>query len=95
MVVSDADARFSINDFTQTIGDQAPYLEVVLSADGSRIVDDYPPDSPQASKLRLPFFMHFFEPTQPLLTSYGPVLCPEPGPMSPRIETLVPYEPVA
>jgi hypothetical protein len=91
------DEHFDMGDFTQPqIGIprdrwQAPWAESYLSLDGtSLVVGRWSTPTPA---VRVAFFMHFWDPTAPLQSSYGEVVCPLPQQMSDRL-CLVPFEPV-
>jgi hypothetical protein len=73
--------------------DQAAYAEMFLSDDGSSVVSDYLlPENTEA--VRVVFWLHFYDPARPIVTSFGPVYPPDPSPMPERLSRLVTYEPV-
>jgi hypothetical protein len=88
------DERFQIADFRQMDSDQVAYDEVFLSPDGERVVSQGFDGILSGRDLRMGFFLHHFDWTQPLLTSYGPVRVPGPSPMPERLARLMPYDPV-
>jgi len=91
--VSDADESFDVGDFRHPDSDQAAYDEVFLTSDGSVLLpDSYP--RPQTSHFCVAFFLHFFQPESPLLSSYGSLRLPSVTAMPERLNRLVPYEPV-
>ena len=91
--IDNCDERFRIDDFGQPGSDQAPYLEVFLTPDGTAIAPE--PTGPiNGETIRVAFYLHFFDERQPLITSYGPVPVPATGQMPSRLRTLAPYEPV-
>jgi hypothetical protein len=92
VVVLDRDSTFSVDDFGQNGSDQAAYGEVFLSQDGKSVISDF--DMPGDGPLRMAFFLHFADPALPLRSSYGSVAIPQVLPMSARLQSLVPYEPV-
>jgi hypothetical protein len=98
--VIDRDESFSMNDFIQehpTIddgGDQAAWAEAFLTPDGSSLAVERNACMPDAGDLRIAFYMHFWDTTLPLRTSYGEIACPPPVAMPERLELLVPFEPV-
>jgi hypothetical protein len=86
------DERYDTGDFGQPGSDQVAYLETYLSPDGEQVVSrDIPPS---ATDFRVAFFLHFFDPAQPLRTSYGNLTIPPLRTMPPRLVGLVRYEPV-
>ena len=102
--VHDVDGACSIRDFGQAAGnelgktDQAAYAEVLLSDDGTRLLtepfDNIDFDALRGQTARIAFFLHFYDPKQPLLTSYGPTLVPPRTPMPERLREIISYEPV-
>ena len=91
-LVSNADQQFKIGDFGQPDSDQAAYDEAYLTDDGTAIISRF--DQPQAATFRVTFFLHFFDPSKPLLSSYGRLQIPEVREMPKRLRKLLPYEPV-
>jgi len=92
LLITNPTEEFDVGNFTQPDSDQAPYDEAFLSIDGTRILsrDEKPP----GDKLRLAFFLHYFDPKLPLKTEYGNVSCPPIQEMSARLKRLMPYEPM-
>jgi hypothetical protein len=93
------DDRFHVNDFTQKLEPprdqwQAAWMEVCLSENGQSLRTKPFDAWPSTGDLRGAFYLHLWDPQCPLETSYGPVVCPKPGPMPDRLWDLVPYEPV-
>ncbi|MGB5102470.1 MAG: hypothetical protein WBO04_04015 [Steroidobacteraceae bacterium] len=87
------DDRFDAGDFHQENSEQAAYAETYLTEDGVGVIgDSFEP--PSDSRIRLAFFLHFFDPSRNLQTSYGSVALPAMTPMPDRLKRLVPYEPV-
>src|SRR2546425_5925455 len=74
LTIENADENYSANDFAQLDSDQAAYEEKHLSSDGTSVVSEYVP--PAGDFLRIVFFLHFFDPTKQLKTSYGAVNLP-------------------
>ena len=91
-VVENPDDRFDAGDFTQPGSDQVAYDEAFLSPDGTSVISRL--RAPDTQPLRLTFFLHFFDPKKPLLTSYREVPVPPVQRMPERLKSLVPYEPV-
>jgi hypothetical protein len=92
VIVCNRDKRFRVGDFGQ--GEQAPWAEGYFSADGETRIPARWPDVPEMEPLRMAFFIHFWDPTLPLKSSYGNLRCPEPGSMPERLARLLPFEPV-
>lgn len=92
LTLSDTDSRYSGNDFGQPESEQAAHLLKYLSEDGETVLplDDHGP--PPEGAIRLAFFLHFFEHTKPLQTSYGEVPVPPPVEMPQRLQRLFQYE---
>jgi hypothetical protein len=93
VVVSSRDDGFRMEDLGQHGSDQAPYDEVFLSLDGSRVIAEGF-EVPPGPDLRVAFWLHFFKPDECLRTSYGDALLPRPTPMPERLGSLVKYSPV-
>ena len=93
VVVANRDAKFDLSQFGQPRSDQAPYDEAYLDATGTTIIARAfePPD---AESLRVAFFLHFFDATKPLATSYGNVSLPVLKEMPDRLRAIIKYEPV-
>src|ERR671919_236329 len=73
--VINADERFDIGDFKQPNSDQVAYDEVYLSKDGRSIKSQTKPNDPK--NFRVYFFLHYYDKSKPLLSSYGTVDVPE------------------
>jgi hypothetical protein len=69
-------------------------MEGYFSPDGQERIPAESFDVPKVESLRIAFFLHFWNPTAPLRTSYGELLCPQPEPMPERLARLIPFEPV-
>jgi hypothetical protein len=52
------------------------------------------PQLPTNDTFRCAFFLHFYQPDKPLLTSYGTFNCPPVEDMPKRLAQLVPFIPV-
>lgn len=92
VLVKDVDENFDVSDFAQKDSDQAAYIEVYLSEDGTAVISDL--HRPEADALRIAFYLHFFDVQKELQTSYGPAEVPSIREMPNRLEKLLPYEPV-
>jgi hypothetical protein len=96
--IQNRDERFDIGDFTQRVDGlardnwQAAYAEAFLTPDGEALAAErWTPDIPPGD-LRIAFFLHFWDSTTPLTTTYGDTRCPAVTVMPERLERLVPYE---
>jgi len=92
VLVINPDSRFAVGDFAQPGSDQAPYDEAYLSLDGTSVMSRFEP--PMGDSFRVAFFLHFFDPTKPLATSYGEVPVPPLQKMPPHLQKMMPYTPV-
>jgi hypothetical protein len=70
---------------------QCAYDEALLSADGCTLIDRRMNCVHGTGALRFAFYLHFYDPQQPLLWAHGQVECPPIQPVPERIKTLVPY----
>jgi hypothetical protein len=99
-LVLDRDSQFDVDDFTQAQLDtprerwQVAWAEAYLSHDGTCLAVERWSPAPESGDLRIAFFIHCWDPTLPLLSSYGEIDCPQPQPMPDRLAQLVPFEPV-
>lgn len=100
VLIKNRDAQFKCGDFTQRqVGVsrenwQAAWAEAYLSVDGEALVVDRWNAPPQVDDFRCTFFLHFYQPGKPLITSYGECKCPAIDEMPERLSRLVPFEPV-
>jgi hypothetical protein len=98
--VRNRDERFDVGDFAQappglpTGSHQVAWAEAYMGADGTSLVVDRWSEAPTDRDLRIAFFIHSWDPSLPLQSSYGEIRCPVPQRMPDRLERLVPYEPV-
>jgi hypothetical protein len=94
LLVANPDQHFDLSDFHQTGSDQSPYDEVYLTEDGQSVLSGSSVDVPKAEVFRVAFFLHYFEPDKPLITSYGEVEFPPVQEMPEYLHVLIPYHPV-
>jgi hypothetical protein len=98
-LVENADDRFNCDDFTQQLEGlprsswQVAYRETILSPDGRRKCAERLGGKLVAS-FRVAFYLHYYRPDLPLLTSYGERNCPPVAAMPARLQKLNPFEPV-
>jgi hypothetical protein len=107
VLVENADDRFKGEDFIHPWPGQShgegpmAYLLTYYSADGevalsdsdSGLGDPYPP-VPSDRAFRAAFYIQYWQPGQPLLSSYGPLTYPELSPPPARLWKTVPYVPM-
>jgi hypothetical protein len=91
-----ADPKF-FDRITHDSGDvspQAPWLETLLTADGSGVLPERVSDTLRAglASLRIAFYLHYFDAAVPLVTPFGDVRLLPPSPMPERLQRLVPYQ---
>ncbi len=97
-LVRDRDKRYDVADFTQPYDNlhrsnwPAAYSEVYLSLDGESVIEITWPTPPEGD-LRVAFYLHDWDPTKPLYSSYGEVQCPPVKEMPERLQQLAPFEP--
>jgi hypothetical protein len=97
VLVNDRDDRFDVGHFTQRQDGvarenwQVAWAEAYLSADGTALVGKQFGTPPASGDLRIAFYLHSWDPTKPLSTSYGDVICPAVTPGTDRLKELVPY----
>ena len=72
--------------------DQVAYDEVYLSADGKEPIGSVEANS--RSEYRIAFFLHFYDPSVPLLYPTGRTAAPMPQPLPERLSRLIHYTPV-
>lgn len=100
VVVSGADERFDVGDFTQEmeLADeetwQVAYEEAFLSPDGKSLVRRDIGCADAVSGGRICFYFHFYDPLRPMLWTYGEFACPAPTPLPDHLAKLVPYPPI-
>lgn len=94
LLVSNPDDHFNLSDFHQPGSDQAAYNEVYLSKDGQSVIPTRYFEVPKDEVFRVGFYLHYFDPEKPLVSSYGLVDLPPIQEMPDYIFTLIPYYPV-
>ena len=101
VLVHNRDKRFRVGDFTQRVGPgptrddwQVAWADAYLTPDGDALAAErWGRDVPRGD-LRVAFFLHFWDDTRLLATSYGDVRCPPIEVMPERLERLIPYHTV-
>lgn len=100
VLVRHCDDTFSAGDFTQPQKRkprkswQVAWEEKYLSEDGTSCLTARWPDPPVEKDFRIAFFLHFWNPAEPLYSSCGELKCPAVKTMPERLKNLVPYQPV-
>jgi hypothetical protein len=95
--VEGIDDTFALDGFTQAnpayphSSPQVPWDEALLSQKGDFIVARGINCVKGTGVVRFAFYMHYWDPSLPLLWSHGSVACPYPQPMPARLRKLVPY----
>lgn len=81
-LVANRDKHFSVGDFSQA-QDGAPrdnwqvaWAEAFLTLEGNALLVERWKEPPETGDFRVAFFMHFWDETKPLLTSYGALNSP-------------------
>jgi hypothetical protein len=68
------------------------WLEKFLTSDGERLLGEFKLNElPKERTYRVVFYIHFWNPEQPLLSSYGPLELPPVTPMPTRLWRLARY----
>jgi len=90
--VTNADEKFDVGDFRQPESEQVAYDEIYLSADGCSIESETKPND--LSNFRIYFFLHFYDKSKSLISSYGETEIPEVQTLPGYLKSLHPYIPV-
>ena len=93
VLVENPDDKYRISDYGQPDVGQCAYLEEYLDETGTKIIGHFQQDVPN-DKMRIAFFLHHFDDTLPLETSYGVIPCPPVQEMPERLSKIIHYEPV-
>lgn len=100
VLISNVDSNFNASDFL--LEDQgrprsqwqAAWQDTYLSEDGEEVLPGFSSTkAPDGPTIRMQFYVHYWTPELILQSSYGPLTCPPPGPMTERLWRLIPYEP--
>lgn len=100
VLVKDPDESFDLKDFTQERDGvdrgswQAAWAEAFLTFNGTGLLVERRGDPPTGRSFRCAFFLHYYQPDKPLITSYGSHNCPPVKEMPERLQRLVPFVPV-
>jgi hypothetical protein len=98
VIVRNRDERFEVGDFAQRREGvthdnwQVAWAEAFLTSDGTALAVKRWERAPETGDLRIAFFIHYWDSSKPLISSYGDIPCPMPAPMPERLQKLVPYE---
>ncbi|MEX2170211.1 MAG: hypothetical protein WD851_12940 [Pirellulales bacterium] len=99
-LVRNRDGKFKAADFAQPRPGlsydnwQVAWCETYLSVDGEYRLDAQWPHPPDVKDFRVAFFIHYWDPNLPFISSYGELKAPPVQKMPERLKRLVPYEPV-
>lgn len=94
LVVANPQEYFSAGELEAKESGEIAWQLVRLSDDGTRVIDTAPHRFPDDDSVRLAFYLHAFDPADPLLFSYGELQLPPATPMPDRLAQLLPYEPL-
>lgn len=99
VVVSGADSSFDVGQFQQVMekddrSAQVAYDEALMSPDGKSVLKRKHGCADGITDGRLCFFLHYYDPVQPIQWSYGEFACPGPLPMTESLAQLLPYYPI-
>jgi hypothetical protein len=98
LLVENGDQSFSVSDFSQPEDGvprdswQVAWAEAFLAVDGNSLLVERWKEPPKTGAFRVAFFMHFWDETKPLLTSYGELTRPSVSEMPERLKRLVVLE---
>jgi hypothetical protein len=99
VMVTNPDANFDVGKFIQPDPTKAEnfwqvaWNEKFLTPDGETLIElNRTQKLPTASRYRIVFVIHFWNPNQPLRSSYGELALPSIQPLPERLWRLTPYE---
>lgn len=99
-LIRNRDSHFDVGKFTQPQRDvqrsnwQVAWAEAYLTLDGETLMVDRWSAPPATGDLRVAFFIHLWNPGEPLYSTYGEIRCPDVREMPQRLKQLVPWLPV-
>jgi hypothetical protein len=94
LMIENVETTPDLTSFHQTGSDQAAYDEHYFSEDGEEVIGDFCCEPPKTDHYRVGFFLHFYDASKPLETSWGPINLPEMVELPNRLAKLMPYSPV-
>lgn len=94
LLVTNPDDRYNLSDVHQLGSDQAAYDEVYLTEDGRSVIPTRYSEVPKGEVIRVGFYLHYFDPDKPLVTSYREIELPPVQEMPEYLLLLIPYRPV-
>jgi hypothetical protein len=100
LTLDNLDERFEMGDFTQQMpgppqrSGQVPYDEALLSADGAEVVARKINCTRGLLDGRIAFYFHYYDPSKPMLRTYGEFSSPNVEIIPQRLWNLIPYHPV-
>jgi hypothetical protein len=92
LLATNVDERYSAMDFGQPDSDQAAYDETYLALDSDLEIETSPMSPPKERDFKVVFFLHYYDPSKPLKTTYGLITLPPVQEMTKRLSGLKPYE---
>ena len=93
LIVKEFDDTFNIDSFRQSESGQAPYEKVYLNEDGTEIISNGM-EIPDVNKMRVCFFLHYYDPKKPLQTDFGTFILPDVLDLPNRLRKIIQYSPV-
>ena len=93
LIVNEFDDTFNIDSFTQPGSGQKLYEEVYLNQDGTQIISDGR-EIPAVKKIRVCFFLHYYDPNKPLQTEFGTFNLSGILDLPNRLKRLIQYKPM-
>jgi hypothetical protein len=100
VLVHNADSRFQVGDFAQPDPNtdkgrwQVAWGEVFLSPDGETKLQCEAYETPLQPSYRVAFYIHYWQASLGLRSSYGPLVCPHPQAVPMRLWSLAQYDTV-
>jgi hypothetical protein len=71
---------------------QCGYGEGLLSSDGQSLIQRQANCIHGTGRLRFGVYLHYYDPSRPVLWEFGEVICPSVQPIPMRLMKLLPYE---
>ena len=101
VVVSGLDDRFRVGDFTQEMAGvpdrkmwQVAYGEAELTPDGTHLFNIKNQHPEALHDARLAFYFHYYDPSRPMLWTYGQFSSPPVQMVPEKLVAMIPYTPV-
>jgi hypothetical protein len=87
--VEDESNNFDVGKLRQRDSDQAPWLEMYFSPDGTEFLGL---ERPPLSRFRVCYFLHHCDPSEPITSPYGTIIPGRPSPTPERLRGECIYE---